>query len=881
MADAPEPRDLSPTRPPGARAEDPRATTAEPGAAVAPAEVRADQPRPFGDYELLGEIQRGGMGVVFRAREKSSGRLVALKMMLGESAPGAAELRRFFLEARAAGELQHPGIVSVHAWGVYGGHPFYTMDFVPGVPLNRVLDDGPLPCDRAVRYLVGIARAVAAAHALGIVHRDLKPSNVIIDLGDRPRVLDFGLAKRNVAPPPPKDAKNAEEGAEAPPGAAAGTPWGRSAAPLTQKGAILGTPSYMAPEQVRAQHDRVGPPADVHALGAVLYELLTGRPPFLAESNYETLRRVVDRRPTPIRQLNPRLPATLEAFCDRCLAKDPAERFADAGQLADDLEQRWHQDTQRRRFARLTLAALAAVVLLQVGLALQPQVLNRLGDALAELISGPVGQTTFILFRMARIAILVAAPALAGLGLVAWLGAWVWHAGRARLLRTGSAAVAVAALAAWAAAGAPARWGEALLFLPWLLLAGALTALLVPVVRRWSAPEAEGAPDDDRPEPYLQRLFAARVAAGPGAPASAGDPDSLGDFEPGKLLHRWQGGEVRWGRQQSLDRPVLVWLDKSERAEGAAVPGVVVEHPYVLRLHAVGSGPEGRVLVTEGLAAAPLAEVMEQHDLTPPEVIRLAARLARAVQAFHDQGVCHGRLNPDWVLIHGDLEPALCPCGVPSLAAADRLRDVGALGRLLGEWLPARPTFGQRHYLECVYRVGAAARAGEYARAADLADDLDRAARAADILWEERWADYVILAAFAGVLLALGLILLGSAADLAGYLLAALCPFALLLGFLHGRGFLQRRRLRRRNVRRDRLLPGRLRIDLLQLGLFQAVVMALALAGAIRAPGGETTAGTLLWLAGEMAGFWFLGACGAGLLVFADLLVRSLRRPAD
>ncbi|HMF12614.1 MAG TPA: serine/threonine-protein kinase, partial [Gemmataceae bacterium] len=152
--------------------------------------------RSFGDFELLEEIGRGSMGLVYRARERHSGRLVALKMMLDQPGREGGNRRRFALEARATGQLSHPGIVTIHAWGEHEGHPFYTMDYVPGTLLSRILEDGPLPCERAVHYLAGMARAVAAAHALGIVHRDLKPGNVIIDADDQPRVLDFGLAKR-------------------------------------------------------------------------------------------------------------------------------------------------------------------------------------------------------------------------------------------------------------------------------------------------------------------------------------------------------------------------------------------------------------------------------------------------------------------------------------------------------------------------------------------------------------------------------------------------------------------------------------------------------------------------------------------------------------
>src|SRR5437879_7700115 len=162
-----------------------------------PARQNAGLALPFGDYELLGEIARGGMGIVYRARERQSGRLVALKMMLADSALDATYVQRFALEARATGELSHPGIVAIHAWGQHEGQLFYTMDYVPGFPLSRILRRRPLAVPRAVGYMLGIARAAAAAHAQGIVHRDLKPGNVVIDATDQPRVLDFGLAKRH------------------------------------------------------------------------------------------------------------------------------------------------------------------------------------------------------------------------------------------------------------------------------------------------------------------------------------------------------------------------------------------------------------------------------------------------------------------------------------------------------------------------------------------------------------------------------------------------------------------------------------------------------------------------------------------------------------
>jgi hypothetical protein len=392
--------------------------------------------RAFGDYELLGEIERGGMGVVYRARERASGRLVALKMMLDQSASSPADLSRFVLEAQAAAELHHPGVVAIHAWGVHDGHPFYTMDFVPGRPLHKVLADGPLPPGRAVRYLVGTARALAAAHALGIVHRDLKPSNIMIDSADQPRVLDFGLAKRRrsaESADPEDDILDVLPVLESParPGS---TP--HVSAPVTEKGAILGTPSYMAPEQVRAEHQRVGPPADVYALGAIFYEMLTGRPPFVGDSTYTTLMQVLDQEPAPMHTLRAQVPKTLDAHCRRCLAKDALQRFPDAGAMADDLERRWRQATHGARFARLALVAAAVLVLLQAlqplligGPSSDPGTLERLVRGLLAA-PGPLHDAAAVLDRVLHGLVVVGGPLLAGLGLFVWAGAWAWHTER-------------------------------------------------------------------------------------------------------------------------------------------------------------------------------------------------------------------------------------------------------------------------------------------------------------------------------------------------------------------------------------------------------------------------------------------------------------------
>jgi tRNA A-37 threonylcarbamoyl transferase component Bud32 len=840
--------------------------------------------RTFGDYELLGEVERGGQGVVYRARECSSGRLVALKMMLDQSASSQADLSRFVLEAQATAELQHPGVVAIHAWGVHDGHPFYTMDFVPGRPLHQVLADGPLSPERAVRYLAGLARALAAAHALGIVHRDLKPSNVMIDSADQPRVLDFGLAKRHRTAPLPASDDDIPEVLPAfeSPTRPGSTP--RAAAPVTEKGAILGTPSYMAPEQVRAEHQRVGPAADVHALGAIFYEMLTGRPPFLGDSTYDTLMQVVSQEPAPVRSLRPRVPATLEAVCRRCLAKDPARRYPDAAALADDLERRWKQTTQGARFARLALLAALALVVLQF---VQPFLVGHPSDdpgTLEGLVRARVPQTgalhdaAGVLDRVLHGLVVVGGPLLAGLGLLVWAAAWCWHAQRRAAVVAGSAVAAAAVLYAWlVASGVP---DPETAFLPWALLANALTVGAVAAYRRWSVAEpAELAAAEG--ESYLGKLFAARGTIRPHRSAAEASAVELADFEMGKRVHGWDGGTVHWARQKSFDRAVLVWRDSNPSPDGTT-PGVVVRHPAVLALHAVCAAPDGRLLVTEMQAASPLAEVLSQRALAPREAVALTARVAEAVQAFHDHGACHGRLGPDWVLVNGDLEPLLCPCGVPIRSPDDRAADLRALGRLLEGWLPPRPRSWRRQALAAVYRACDAAGAGDYERVADFAADLRRADRAAAACWRERWAGAVIL-----ILLLLPWALLplrwltadpdappATATPLLALVLACLCPTAVLAGYAQVRSLVQYLRLRRPG--RDRILRGATNVRLVAAAVFAALAVALGAVAAYESELPPRIALPALLLV--LGGFWVAGACLAGVITFGELLGRTLRR---
>jgi serine/threonine protein kinase len=328
-----------------------------------PVTVTLEAPLPsLPGYEVLGKLGEGGMGVVFRARDQALKRLVAVKQLL-HPAPSAEGLARFRAEAEALARLRHPHVVQVHAAGEQDGRPYFVMEYVEGGGLDRKLNGRPQPLADAARLVMLLARAVHAAHQQGIVHRDLKPANILVappadepalnTAYGLPKVSDFGLSK----------AVGEDQG-------------------LTAGGTILGTPGYMAPEQADGRPEDVGPATDVYALGAILYELLTGQVPFRGRGLLETLEQVRTQPPRPPHELRPDVPAELEAVCLRCLAKAPADRYPSAQALADDLHrfaeghavsrppapQRTTRPGRRVGWLVAALAVLAGVVALTVAL---------------------------------------------------------------------------------------------------------------------------------------------------------------------------------------------------------------------------------------------------------------------------------------------------------------------------------------------------------------------------------------------------------------------------------------------------------------------------------------------------------------------------------
>jgi len=328
--------------------------------------------RYFGDYELLEEIARGGMGVVYRARQVSLARTVAVKMMRPGVLATEDEIRRFQAEARTAASMQHPNIVAIHEVGEFEGLHYFSMDYVEGPSLAELVRQKPLAPKEAARYVQVLAEAVQYAHGKGILHRDLKPSNVLVDAGGQPRITDFGLAR-------PME----------------------GGAGMTVTGALIGTPAYMPPEQAAAEGAALSPASDCYSLGAILYELLTGSPPFRGAGPVAIARMVVEEQPARPRSLDANIGRDLEAVCLRCLEKDPALRYQSAADLAADLGRFLHGEAvQARRVPRwwgrwpVAAAALVLAAILWTTVRIGPPAphlaVNRSGDHVNGIAEAPV-----------------------------------------------------------------------------------------------------------------------------------------------------------------------------------------------------------------------------------------------------------------------------------------------------------------------------------------------------------------------------------------------------------------------------------------------------------------------------------------------------------
>ncbi|HEY1068136.1 MAG TPA: protein kinase, partial [Pirellulales bacterium] len=273
-----------------------------------PVGLRDGQTVLLGRYEVLGEIARGGMGVVYRARQIGLNRVVALKMVLAGRFADAADVHRLHVEAAVTAKLRHPNIVRIYEFTEFEGRHFIAMDFVPGRSLAQEARQFPMSPTRSAELLLQLADAVHYAHGQGVLHRDLKPSNILLDGAGRPQITDFGVAKELFGEP-------------------RGTTIGR----------VVGTPAYMPPEQAGGQKHLMGPASDVYSLGAMLYELLAGRPPFQAANALDVFTQIKSADPLPPTLFNPKTPPDLQTICLKCLAKEPRRRYATAKDLADDL----------------------------------------------------------------------------------------------------------------------------------------------------------------------------------------------------------------------------------------------------------------------------------------------------------------------------------------------------------------------------------------------------------------------------------------------------------------------------------------------------------------------------------------------------------------
>ncbi|MFO0945753.1 MAG: serine/threonine-protein kinase [Planctomycetota bacterium] len=290
--------------------------------------------RFFKDYELLDELGRGGMGVVYKAKQIGLNRMVALKMILAGQLASETAVQRFYREAQSAASLDHPNIVPIYEIGEHENRHYFSMAYVEGQSLADSAKKNPMSLEQAVRIVKQVAESVHYAHEKGIVHRDLKPANILIDKQNRPRVTDFGLAKQI------DDDSN-----------------------LTATGHVMGTPCYMSPEQAKGISKEIGPASDIYSLGGILYRLLTGKPPFLGNSQTETLVKVLHEEVIPARQHNPAIPKALEDICNKCLAKKVEDRFHTAQELASALDEWLRNGDNSASFATIVAGTSESVSL--------------------------------------------------------------------------------------------------------------------------------------------------------------------------------------------------------------------------------------------------------------------------------------------------------------------------------------------------------------------------------------------------------------------------------------------------------------------------------------------------------------------------------------
>ncbi|WP_254508389.1 serine/threonine-protein kinase [Anatilimnocola floriformis] len=311
-SDKTESSDATLARPAGDRPNPPASPTMSPAMSMPPTAGAARAPaRQFGNYDLVDTIAKGGMGIVYKAKHRKLNRIVALKMILSGQFADELEVQRFYAEAEAAARLRHPNIVGIHDIGECEGQHYFSMDYIEGKSLSDLLKDQALQPRHAAKLMEAIASAMHYAHVEGVVHRDLKPSNVLLDASGSPLITDFGLAKQVHS--------------------------GGGQSQMTMSGTVVGTPSYMPPEQAAGKIELVNIRSDVYSLGAILYELLSGRPPFRGAGVMETLRQVLENEPVALRILSPTIPRDLETICHKCLQKEPEKRYATAKELADEL----------------------------------------------------------------------------------------------------------------------------------------------------------------------------------------------------------------------------------------------------------------------------------------------------------------------------------------------------------------------------------------------------------------------------------------------------------------------------------------------------------------------------------------------------------------